>query len=617
CKNSWGGGWGNNGYFWISYYDKHCCQHPEMGAISYEEVEPFDYAQVYYHDYHGWRDTKTDSTEGFNAFVCRAADERLKSVSFYTAADNVAYTIRIYDRFQGGQLLDLLAEQSGVIDARGFHTKDLDDRILLTYGDDFYVYLYLSAGGHPFDCTSEVPVLLGAKSRVTVESSAQPGQSFYKEGGSWIDLTSYDDTANLCIKALTVIEPAVNIFFPQGLPEAVRPIGVSTPVVVEMAAGLENYVPGSGRLLYRAQKSGPFQAYSLTPLGGDLYEALLPATVPGDEPEFYFTATGDGGHAASSPKNAPLETHGFEIFLTELVMEDDFETDQGWTVYNLAVTDGGWERGAPQETTAQPGADHSENGTICFVTGKAGGTASSDDLDGGPAGIVSPSFDLSQGDALVSFYVWFNHSTSGEQRPLKVYILNYAMPFEVFSLLHCPQWTHVSFRVSDFVTPSSSIRISIEAADNPDDSVVEALVDDFRVEYIHYEPALWADRYTIDTTGATQVGLDLKAGPEQAGRTYLVLGSVSGTLPGFELPGGVHASLNWDAFTELLLGLLGTPVCQDFYGTLDGEGTAHALLNTLAPMDPLLIGYTLYLTYVLAAPPALDFVSNPIALSFE
>jgi C1A family cysteine protease len=218
-KNSWGAGWGLSGYFWISYYDKHCGKNIEMGAVTFKDVEPQQYDHIYFHDYHGWRATKTDCNEGFNAFTA-GSNEYLKAVSFFTAADSVNYTIKVYDTFQGGQLQNELLSQSGYSQYTGFYTIDVTNPLLLESGNDFYVYLNLSRGGQPFDRTSEVPVLLIGDSYLTiVNSTSNPNESFYWNGSQWMDMYYYEDPAwpgsagsvNLCIKALTLDEGSIPV----------------------------------------------------------------------------------------------------------------------------------------------------------------------------------------------------------------------------------------------------------------------------------------------------------------------------------------------------------------------------------------------------------------------
>ena len=208
CKNSWGY-WGpEGGYFWISFYDKWCGQHPEMGAVSFQDVELEPYQNIYYHDYHGWRDTLPDISEAFNAFETED-DETLWAISFFTAADDVNYEAIIYDSFISGELQNELASVSGNIEYSGYHTIDLDEPITFDAGDDFYIYVSLSSGGHPIDRTSDVPVLLGASGRTIVKSNASAGESYYKDGSTWNDLYDYefsnpswDESANFCIKGL-------------------------------------------------------------------------------------------------------------------------------------------------------------------------------------------------------------------------------------------------------------------------------------------------------------------------------------------------------------------------------------------------------------------------------
>jgi hypothetical protein len=178
-----------------------------MGAVSFIDVEPMQYDLIYYHDYHGWRDTKTDSDSAFNAFTAEEHFD-MEAISFFIDADEVNFEAKVYSDFSEGVLSGLEATVSGYFEHRGFHTVDLDQTVSIQEGEDFYVFLYLDKGGQAYDRTSDVPVLLGGASKTIVPSAANAGESWYFESNEWKDFYDYDDpsgfdnTGNFCIKAL-------------------------------------------------------------------------------------------------------------------------------------------------------------------------------------------------------------------------------------------------------------------------------------------------------------------------------------------------------------------------------------------------------------------------------
>jgi hypothetical protein len=116
------------------------------------------------------------------------------------------------------------------------------------------------------------------------------------------------------------------------------------------------------------------------------------------------------------------------------------------------------------------------------------------------------------------------------------------------------------------------------------------------------------NQISVATGGTLNFSLD--AGTGNANRNYLVLGSISGTEPGYTLPGGQAVlPLNFDVYTDVIFVLLNTVLFDKFMGKLDGAGQAAAQLN--APViPPIGIGAILYHAYCLNSP--FDYVSNPI-----
>ena len=117
--------------------------------------------------------------------------------------------------------------------------------------------------------------------------------------------------------------------------------------------------------------------------------------------------------------------------------------------------------------------------------------------------------------------------------------------------------------------------------------------------------------------GGTQT-LSLDAGPAAAGRTYLVLGSASGTSPGIPID-GLTLPLVLDTYTLAVLQGAGSPPFAGFVGLLDLQGRGTASLTVPAGASPGLFGLTLNHAFVVLDIPGFGTAlstSNAVPVEF-
>ena len=222
-KNSWGASWGDDGYFYISYYDKTL----NANASAFELMPRIENEKMYTHDELGWllNLSYADSEIIYTKSVFTAAStEKLTTIGFYTKSDNTDYTIQIRTANPSGEFVNAWsAPQAGTVAASGYTRIDLLSPVSLSAGQQYEVIVsYADPGTGTF-----LPV------EFTPSSRYAPGQSFYStDSTNWTDLYNYFPLGpcDTCIFAFTLPDSApahTVMFLAQGGSE-VDPVSTTT-----------------------------------------------------------------------------------------------------------------------------------------------------------------------------------------------------------------------------------------------------------------------------------------------------------------------------------------------------------------------------------------------------
>lgn len=382
--------------------------------------------------------------------------------------------------------------------------------------------------------------------------------------------------------------PAFTINLPGGVPTSVEPdVASAVHVTTSDLAGTVN--PASG-LVFFSIDGAPFTSRPLEHVSGSDFLAVLPGAACFSTIDFYIElVSADGLQTIRSPFGAPASTHSTTSLSSNFVtvIDDDFETNQGWTVSNDAgLIDGAWERGTPAGggTRGDPPSDFDGSGQ-CFVTDNVSGNS---DVDGGSTTLTSPALNLSGlGDAMISYAFWFDNEFGANPNTdtFEIEISNDGVTWLTVESYNANanDWVSRSHRVADLVTPTANVRMRFIASDPaPDGSVVEAGVDAFKVEFC--PPTQGMD----PTCSAGVVGAN-NGGPFDV---LLVNGSSGGTTRIVDAPVGAPFTVSMidppgsPNANFVIWGFLGTSSPADVTPITPDIGTMCFPICDVSPNDP-------------------------------
>lgn len=198
CQNSWGREFGEDGVFYISYYDTNIGTH----NVVYTSIEAVDnYDNIYQSDLCGWvghLGYNKESIYGANVFTARA-DENLTAASFYATGKDSEYEIYVVRNFENESSFEnKIPVANGKLTNAGYYTIDFSQEISVNAGERYAVVLHIMTPGavHPL-------AIEYIADEATANVILDDGEGYISVSGSdWENVTKVEE-CNICIKAFS------------------------------------------------------------------------------------------------------------------------------------------------------------------------------------------------------------------------------------------------------------------------------------------------------------------------------------------------------------------------------------------------------------------------------
>ena len=199
CQNSWGNEFGDDGFFYVSYYDTNIGTHNEV----YTGVENTDnYDNIYQSDLCGWVGKMGYDKEdmyGANVFTA-TSDQNIKAASFYATASDTSYELYIVNDFKDEySFAGRKKVAEGTLENAGYYTIKFDEEVPVTQGERYAVVLHINTP----ESTHPMAIEYDSGESYLKDVDLDDGEGYISyDGAAFINVKEKQD-CNLCIKAFS------------------------------------------------------------------------------------------------------------------------------------------------------------------------------------------------------------------------------------------------------------------------------------------------------------------------------------------------------------------------------------------------------------------------------